>query len=371
MTSIAISNPTPLQVIRKSNELIEARYRLSIWEQRLILLLLINLSPKDEDFKRYSVRVTDFAKMWHLDTDNSLYQKVQEAADSLVGRTLQISDDPTISKTVSWLAYVEYAKGSGMIELEFHSSLKPYLLQLKKYYTEYQLGHVVNFKNQYTIRIYELLKMEAFKAIEGRFSRHFKYEELRDLLVVNKNEYRMFNDFKKRILIPSVKEIFANTDLKITQIDYGKTGRKITDITLSISIRPAEEVRALQLEMEEAPKAKPDHPVIQKLVDLGFSVNIAKRYKNKYGIRKIERNIAYTLAKKQDGLVKDIPAYLNKAIAEDLGGAWATQRKQQAKNEKQQNQKSTEREAQAEQVHLEKLAAMGGVPLESLLKPER
>lgn len=370
MISVPITTVTPLQVVRKSNELIESRYRLNIWEQRLILLLLVNISPKDEDFKRYSIRVADFAEMWHLEADNSLYEKVQNVADSLVGRTLQISKDSNISKTVSWLAYVEYVRGSGVIELEFHSSLKPYLLQLKKYYTEYQLGHVINFKNHYAIRIYELLKMETFKAVDRSFSKHFQYDNLRTLLDINEKEYRLFGDFKKRIIVPSVKEISANTDLNIEEIIYGKTGRKITDITFQVKVRSAEEVQTLQLDMAEAPKIKSEHSVINKLVELGFALNMARRYKSKYGVIRIERNIAYTLAKQQEGLVKDVPAYLNKAISEDMGGVWDTQRKHEASNKHKQNQLNNEREAKADQAHMEKLAAMAGVPLDSLLKGE-
>ena len=60
-------NTPPLDVIRKSNKLIEARYRLSVWEQRLILTLLINISKQDEDFKRYRIRVADFASQWQLE----------------------------------------------------------------------------------------------------------------------------------------------------------------------------------------------------------------------------------------------------------------------------------------------------------------
>jgi len=356
------------KIVRKSNELIEARYRLSIWEQRLIFALLLNISHQDNDFKRYKIRATELAQMWNLASDNSLYQKVQEAADTLVGRTLQLSDDPNVSKTVSWLAYVEYVKGSGEIELEFHSELKSYLLQLKKYYTEYQFQYVVNFRNQYAIRIYELLKVQAFKATEGGFSRQFDYNELRAILDISETEYKQFGHFKARILQPSVEEINAHTDLYIEEVVYGKTGRKITDITFHVKVRSLEEIQTLQLEMEEPPKAKADHPVISRLVELGFSADIAKRYKNKYGIRKIERNIAYTLAKQQEGLVKDVPAYLNKAITEDMGGAWDVQRKEAAKKKKQQTKQSKALESKAEQAHMEKLAAMSGVPLESLLK---
>lgn len=369
--SLKTINTTPLDVIRKSNKLIEARYRLSVWEQRLILTLLINISKQDEDFKRYRIRVADFASQWQLESDNSLYEKVHEAADSLVGRTLQISDDPTISKTVSWLAYVEYVRGSGVVELEFHNALKPYLLQLKKHYTEYQLEHVVNFKNQYTIRIYELLKIEVFKYKSvGKFSKNFKYEDLRVLLAISKKEYLLFGDFKKRIIAPSVDEISTHTDLEITEVHYGKTGRKVTDITFDVKIRSATEAQLLHLEMEEPPKEQP-HAIIERLIGLGFAAETASKYKTRYGVKRIERNIAYTLAKQQEGVVKDIPAYLNMAIKEDMGGGWEVAKTKAVEEKTQQQTVSNQREKQAELAHLQKMAEMAGVPLEDLLPLHR
>jgi len=356
-------------IIRKSNELVEARYRLSIWEQRMILLLLVDISPKDEDFKRYRIRVDHVAAMWNLDSDKSLYDKVQQAADTLVGKTIQLSDDPEISQTVSWLAYVEYVKGSGVIELEFHSSLKPYLLQLKKYYTEYKLGHVISFRNQYTIRIYELLKMEAFKAnTGGHFVRRFQYEELRSMLDVAANEYHLFADFKRRVILPSVKEISGTTDLNIHEVQYGKTGRKITDITFIVAIRPPEDVPTFELESETPSTNSKQtlHPVIGKLVELGFALDMAKRYKNKYGVRKIERNIAYTLAKRDAGVIKDVPAYLNTAISEDLGQAWDAERKQTVKKQATTQKVVEQREKQAEAAHMQKMAELAGVPIDDL-----
>lgn len=63
------------QVIRKSNELIEARYKLSIAEQRLVLLLASEISPDDENFKSYQIRVTDFAKMFGLENCKAMYKE--------------------------------------------------------------------------------------------------------------------------------------------------------------------------------------------------------------------------------------------------------------------------------------------------------
>jgi plasmid replication initiation protein len=287
-----------------------------------------------------------------------------------VGRTLQISDDPTISKTVSWLAYVEYVRGSGVVELEFHNALKPYLLQLKKHYTEYQLEHVVNFKNQYTIRIYELLKMEVFRYKSvGKFSKEFKYDDLRVLLAISKKEYLLFGDFKKRIIAPSIDEISTHTDLEITEVRYGKTGRKVTDITFCVTIRTDDELPTLQLEMEEEPPKEQIHPIVERLISLGFAVETAQRYKTKYGVKRIERNIAYSKAKQETGLVKDFPSFLNAAIKEDMGGAWEVAQTKAVEVKTAKQTQAAKREEQAELAHLQKMAEMAGVPLD-VLRPK-
>ena len=119
--------------------------------------------------------------------------------------------------------------------------------------------------------------------------------------------------------------------------------------------------------MEEEPPKEQPHPLVERLINLGFAVETAQRYKTKYGVKRIERNIAYTLAKQQDGAVKDIPAYLNMAIKEDMGGGWEVAKTKAAEEQTQQQAVSIQREKQAELAHLQKMADMAGVPLETLL----
>lgn len=347
-------------VIRKSNELIEARYKLSLEEQRLVLLLASVIKPEDGDFQDYEIQVGCIAEQFGLELTGSLYGYMEQAAETLLGKVITLKNNKSVAKTV-WLSYVEYVKGSGKIKIRFDKSLKPYLLQLKSHFTQYDLSYVSNFKSQYSIRIYELLKMEAYKAKEGRFERSFTLKELRGLLLLV-DEYPLFGDFKKRVIVPAAEEITEQTDLKIVAVVYGKTGRKVTNITFEVETRSEVDVQALQLQLQlqqEEPKPSDElHPVLRSLVDLGFAVETAKKYKNKYGVRRIERNIAYTLAKKQDGAVKDVPAYLNRAIKEDMGGAWEVAKAKQAQDKVQQTARAAKQEEIAAQAHMKKMQAL-------------
>ena len=346
------------QVIRKSNELIEARYKLSIAEQRLVLLIASEISPEDEDFKDYEIRVADFAKMFGLEADKSLYDKVQASADSLIGKTLQLSTDIKTSRKTVWLSYVEYIKGSGLVKLRFDKSLKPYLLQLKSHFTQYQLNYVMEFKSQYSIRFYELLKMDAYKAKHGKFEKHIEVTELRSLLNIDKKDYPLFANFKQKVIQPAILEISDKTDLIVNEVKYGKTGRKITNITFFVSIRSENETKVIQANLQETIKREEsdNHAIVDALVNLGFSIETAKSYKTKYGVKKIERNIAYTLAKQQEGKISDLAAYLNKAIELDYGGGgWELEQKK--KQEAQKEQAQAEKQRLAKQAKEEKAEA--------------
>lgn len=350
-------------VVRKSNDLIEARYRLTVEEQRLVLLLSTAISPEDEDFKDYEIKVSAFAHTFNLEKRKAIYKSVEEAARELAGKTINLSKN---GKKVyaSWLSYVEYVEGSGLLKLRFDKSLKPYLLQLKKHFTQYNLSSVINFRSSYSIRFYEFLKMETWKAKEGRFEKKFNISEYRSILGIDKKAYSVFSDFRKRVIEPTVSEISNHTELNILNVKYLKTGRKITTICFVVEV-----VNNLDKfpNLENQPTEEKLHPIIENLINMGFSAETARKYKTRFGVKCIERNIAYAKAKQEAGLVKDFPSYLNQAIKEDMGGAWEIAQTKQEQDKAEKQAQAAKREEQADLTHLKKLAEQAGVPLETLL----
>lgn len=360
-------------VIRKSNALIEASYKLTMSEQRLLVLLASTISPNDEDFKDYEITVSDFAQMFELELNKSLYDTLQNAALSLMKQQLRFNDDSVI-KVVQWLSYIEYVKGSGVVKLRFDKALMPHLLQLKERFTQYRLDNIVRLSGQYSARLYELLKAESFKAKSGKFQRSFKIDELRVILGIEENAYPIFNDLKLRVINPSINEISVSSDLIVNDVKYGKTGRKITNVTFLVEVHSKDEthLRQTNLQTEDAKpeKESDNHAIIDSLVNLGFSLEMAKKYKSKHGVKKIERNIAYTLAKKQEGVAKDVPSYLNKAIENDYGGAWETENQKKVVVKKQQNTLEHEKKIESEKATQDKKARYQKAFNDFLLLPD-
>lgn len=326
-----------IATIRKHNDLIEAKYQIqSIQEQRIILLLLAQIKPNDADFKGYRIAVSDFAKIIGLQV-GGVYTEMEQALKNLMARVISIKNEESFL-LMGWLSSAKYVHGSGYVELAFDPNLKPYLLQLKNHYTQYKFDRAIHFKSIYAIRLYELLKKEAFKAKNGNFSVFFEYEELRGYFGVEHREYVLFAHFRTKAIEPARSEISNKTDLYINDVQYGKTGRKITNMTFFVTVIENEtnlQQVSLMIEDIKPDKESENHPVIDSLVNLGFSLEIAKKYKTKYDIKKIERNIAYTLAKNQERNISDVPSYLNKAIENDYGNAWEVKQKKEVEEKQQ------------------------------------
>jgi plasmid replication initiation protein len=217
----------PNHLVTKSNKLVEANYRLSVSEQRVIAVMASKVAPTDEDFKPYEFKVSDLAEL--LDTDSkNLHERVKDTTKGLVGRVIQIREPKKLIQ-VAWLSSATYHEGKGTVELCFDPSLRPYLLQLKERFTTYQLRNIVSLRSCHSVRLYELLKQYA-----AMKTRTFKPDELRAALGLEKDMYKTWKDFRLRVLDHANTELKAKTDISFTYtVKKGAHGR-VQEIAFNI-----------------------------------------------------------------------------------------------------------------------------------------
>lgn len=223
------------KLIVKSNFIVEASYKLSLGEQRVIYVLTSMIKPDDKEFKTYRLTVKEFAEILGTKSKD-MYSQVARYVEGLRERDLTIVKQKSILKT-KWLSSAEYFTDDGCVELCFDPKLKPYLLMLKERFTKLSLDQMVSFKSQYSGRIYELLKQ--YEAIGER---SFKLDELKSLLGIGFDKYAQYGLFKQRILNKAKEEINSSSDLLIDFEEF-KKARKVENIKFYIkSNRPKEVV---------------------------------------------------------------------------------------------------------------------------------
>jgi plasmid replication initiation protein len=352
------------EIVKKDNRLIEAKYALSINEQRIIYSIIGKIHADDDDFEDYTIDLAEVADFFGVSKSRSFYYDIQNNAKNLMEKTVDISSGRT-RRFCQWLSFLEYNEGEGSMTLRFDKALKPYLLQLKSNFTQYQLAAVANFKNSYSIRFYEFLKMHQYKGNGGQFFVRYSIAELRQLVGIKGHEYTQTRDFRIRVIEPALKEIDLQTDLKIIEVQYLKTGRAISHIKIyaepkkqrAFAITDDKTQEAKQSsqsdEHEQPTEAKSIPKAVQALMEMGFTFEEGKTLVRIHKTERIMQAIGYTKAMMNERKIQSPPLYLRTVLKNDAGEKWA--KEQKAKQERQQTKIAEEqKKAQEENMEAEK-----------------
>ncbi len=336
------------EMVVKSNTLVEASYRLSTQEQKVILSLAAKIKTQDEDFKNYTFSVKEFADITGARID-SKYHEIKNLTSRLLRRvfTINEADGPL---QLSWLSAAKYFDGEGIITLRFDPGLKPYLLQLKDCFTKINLSVALRLKSSFSIRIYELLKQ-----YESIGSRSFMLSELKTMLGIADSQYKLYGHLKSKVLKVAQDELAAKTDLTFDYEEI-KVGRSVGKIRFTIKSQripvskddPEKTVEVsapddtlLQL-WELLPQPFQNKHSIRKLIEAAFL---------QYGFDYVMRNIVYSNDRSNalkpginSGKGSNYRVYLAKALNDDYGLAYMED--QQGKKEAEQAKQKTFAEAE-------------------------
>lgn len=236
--------------IVKANMLVQSSYSLTLNETRLILQAL-------EQIKRgtvisadtvFTVNAKDFAKAYGVD-EKSTYDYLVEIAKKLYERSIFFSIPSGEGKKklpytqTRWVSFITYHEGEGCVKFSFSQFIIPYISNLEREYTKFSLAAVAKMNSAYAMRIYEICAQ--WRKV-GKLT--ITLVELKYRLGLS-DEYSLYKEFKRRVLLPSLESINENSDLQVVYEEH-KKGRSVESIVFHIG-----EKNALSTEKTVEPNA--------------------------------------------------------------------------------------------------------------------
>ncbi len=207
-------------LVTQGNEFIYAKYGDTTANELKFFYYVISKlnSISDKDFQLHEVPISEILGevLNHESEDNYTY--IKNLCRSLSKRILEDESlvfDPVTNKkeevfeVMAIFKRIQYLKRKAVICYQLNDCLKPYLLGLRKNFTQIPLQNILPIRSGYAIRIYQMLLSELK---QNRNEVIMPLINLQDVLCVPKSMYAWIC-FKQRILEPSLKEINATTDI--------------------------------------------------------------------------------------------------------------------------------------------------------------
>ncbi|MDD6551622.1 MAG: replication initiation protein [Lachnospiraceae bacterium] len=269
--SMKLPQEADQQRVYKGREIITAKYKASLLENKLTSIALSRLSMEG-DTPVATLYPSEIRKLLGRQSDTNIYKKLISTAKTMTGHQMVIEDDKGNFEVLAMITNARYE--NGVFTVTFNKVIAPYIINIKGNYTSYSLANVLRFKCDYSFRIYELIKSEAWHLKKGDMDDYYVKEyglsELKCMIgVVNMDEARVkrakqngaswdkiveianeksFNewgDFRRRVLERAKKELAEQCDVKF-DYDPVAAGRGGKIVAVKFIIRwnnPGEKVR--------------------------------------------------------------------------------------------------------------------------------
>ena len=266
-------------------------------------------------------------------------------------------------KSIVPIPYVEWTDYHDEVLIRFSPEIMPYLINLKKNFTQHALSEISELNSKYSIILYRWLSMnynqyEHYSVKGGRREEQVEsyrnptisIKELRTMTDTVKL-YKEFRDLDKRVLKESLEEINTHTSFNVTY-EKVKKGRSIDSIVFHITKKPvarndfykleeqdpiylqdkANKEQAEELLAGKALKSKYTRLLIEnfllspyEMTDTalmaGLQAHVYPLYdelKELRGLNGVKDHLSYVRAKQEAYSKRNVAKYLKKAIEQYL-----------------------------------------------------
>lgn len=206
--------------VRKHNSLVnlKTKHKYNVNELKFICKQISIIRP---DYKNLDDEVIHIQDLGFSDKELTNYKYIKNFFEELYCKKFYL---PGTNRLCGWFSSLEYK--DGYIYYSMDERLKPFLLEVKNNFTQYQVNNILKLRSSYSIQIYELLKQ-----FEDKKHRSIFIEDLREILHIPPKYTNAH--IKSDILDKAKRDLQKNTDLCFAYT-FEKKGRSFNKINFTI-----------------------------------------------------------------------------------------------------------------------------------------
>ena len=298
-------------------------------------------------------------------SDNDKHSRFKQAVEKMQKQAFfQIKEEQGKGfkfKSIVPIPYVEWTDYNDEVKIEFHREIMPYLINLKKNFTQHALSDIAELNSKYSIILYRWLSMQYNQyehysvkggrradQVEAYRNPSISIKELR-IMTDTVNDYERFQSLETWILKKPLEEINAHTSFNVTY-DKIKKGRSIDSIVFHIEKKRCADDNSYKLndKMYQAEQAKKEetedrlaieamknkytkllldnmllnsYEMTDTAIMAGLQQHVYPLYdelKDLHGMKAVQDHLSYVASKQEAYSKRNIAKYLKKAIEQYL-----------------------------------------------------
>lgn len=262
------------KIVSLSNNLIKGSYRLSLLEQRLILMVISNVYNDNETGQKNitSDRFYEVKKDAYLAAfGNVNNEELVEATRELIKARIEYKDEKGKTFIINWLQGCYYDNRT--VNIRFTDLILPLINELERNFTYFCLKDIAKLKSSYSIRIFQL----ALSTIWQGGKSYYTLNTFKKLLGIE-DEYEIYGNLKKFIINRVTEDINKGQETLKVEFKEKKNGRKVIGLELVvISCKKMEKIKK-----EEGLKKEHEELGVEEMIrEVNSRINGRKRIEGK------------------------------------------------------------------------------------------
>lgn len=257
-------NKTDKNILMKNNELIKARYDLTVIQSRVFIVMLYKLQKDKRGEMSCIISTEEFKQLINRRNDRTLVN-IKKILNELMSKRIFFKEIKNDNKNYIWGEYnlingFEYDEELDNFKIVCAKRVYDLLTSyLEIGYTPINLSVYLSLTNSNAQRMYDLLRLWSNSKKVIRYS----VDEIKELLMIE-DKYKNYSDLKRSVLNPAIKALNKTGMFEIT-IKENKKNRKVQSIDFIVKdlddriyFKKKEEPKPIKPPKEQPVEPKPE-----------------------------------------------------------------------------------------------------------------
>ena len=218
-----------------SNYITRSAQTLNLVEKRILMAGIAKLGGVNGEIK---LTAQEYADTYDVDMSTA-YRELKNTVNSLMKRYLswQVNDGKHIGTlTCVWVQGYKYFKEEGYVKFKFSEYVFPFLFELEREFTKYQLQQAAALRSIYSWRLLEMFEQMKDKT-DGSGWLSMSIEEFWHAVEATESYRANFQLLRKRVIEPAIKEL-TEKDGWLIEWEVRKRGRKVSNLLFKFERNP-------------------------------------------------------------------------------------------------------------------------------------